>query len=511
MAQDILHSKTAHGDRAPSCTIVIFGAGGDLTKRLLMPALYNLARTQLLPDKFCLIGVDRLELTDGAFRKHVEDAIRAFAADKHYTQTLDEKHLQTLLSSLHYLSADFSDPPAYKALETKLKEQQHAKQLSQSVMFYLAVGARFFGGIVDQLGNAGLVTETNDQWRRVVVEKPFGHNLESAQALNTQLRHSLAETQIYRMDHFLGKETVQNIMLMRFANGIFEPLWNRDHIDHIQITVAETVGVEKRAAFYETTGAMRDMVPNHILQLLSLVAMEPPTSFEAEAVREEKAKVLRAIAPMTPERVLTHAVRGQYGEGLVDGKKVPGYRQEERVPLKSGTETYVGMQLSVDNWRWADVPFYVRVGKRLPKGGTEIAVQFKSVPPVLFRATGETVDDNVLVIRIQPDEGISLRMCAKMPGSSLRIEPVKMDFHYGTSFGKATPEAYERLLLDAMSGDATLFARRDEVEEAWKFIDSIHEAWRTRSNDLAIYSAGSWGPSEADELIKRHEATWRRL
>jgi glucose-6-phosphate 1-dehydrogenase len=319
------------------------------------------------------------------------------------------------------------------------------------------------------------------------------------------------EADTYRIDHYLGKETAQNIMVLRFANTLFEAMWNARYIDHIQITASEPLGVEGRAGYYDKSGALRDMVQNHLLQLLCLTAMEPPAGLDADAIRDEKVKVLRSLRRIEGPDVARHVIRGQYGAGAINGKRVAAYRDEANVDMESTTETFVALQINIDNWRWAGVPFFVRVGKRLPKGGSEIAVHFKSVPPVLFKATGEAVDDNVLVIRIQPDEGISLRMSAKMPGSSLQIEPVKMDFHYGTSFGKATPEAYERLLLDAMSGDATLFARRDEVEQAWLFVDAIRAAWEKNLDDLNYYPSGSWGPSEADDLIKRHGATWRRL
>ena len=454
MAQDIEHPKTLHGERAPSCSIVIFGAGGDLTKRLLMPALYNLARTNLLPDNFALIGVDRLEMSDLAFQNHVEEAVRAFAADKHYAQTLDESNLKRLLQSMSYLSADFADAASYQQLGEKLKQVQQSQQVSENVMFYLAVGARFFGGIVDHLGQSGLVGETNNYWRRVVVEKPFGHDLASAQTLNTQLRHSLAETQIYRMDHFLGKETVQNIMLMRFANGIFEPLWNRDHIDHVQITVAETVGVEKRAAFYESTGAMRDMVPNHVFQLLALTAMESPSSFDA------------------------NAVRAQYGTGQRDGEALKAYRQEDGVAADSSTETYVAMKLGIDNWRWAGVPFYLRTGKAMSKRQSEIMIQFKRPPFSLFRNTAtEALTPNGLVIKLQPDEGAMLTFGAKIPGPKIEIGQVKMDFHYKDYFQNAPSTGYETLIYDCMIGDATLFQRSDSVMAGWDIVKPLQEHW----------------------------------
>jgi len=345
----------------------------------------------------------------------------------------------------------------------------------------------------------------------VIIEKPFGSDLASARELNRVVSDAFSEEQTYRIDHFLGKETAQNILVLRFANAIFEPLWNTRYIDHVQITAAETLGVEGRAGYYEGAGALRDMVQNHLLQLLCLIAMEAPSDLRADSIRDEKVKVVRCLRRMTADEVSSNVVRGQYAEGAINGKSVPGYRSENNVDPKSMTDTFVALRLNIDNWRWWDVPIYMRVGKRLPKSGTEISVHFKKAPFVLFNK--ETNEANVLVIRIQPDEGISLRMQAKMPGTSFRIEPVKMDFHYGTSFGKASPEAYERLLLDAMSGDATLFARRDEVEEAWAFIDIIENAWSEKTNapELSFYPAGSWGPEEADELLARDGRAWRRF
>ncbi len=510
MAHDIEHETTPHGERAPSCTIVIFGAGGDLTKRLVMPALYNLARTNLLPDNFALVGVDLLEMSDQSFQDHVEQSIRAFAADKHYAQTLDEANLKRLISSLTYLPADFSNPASYQKLGAKLKDLQTTHHVSDNVMFYLAVGARFFGGIVDQLGQAGLVAETNAYWRRVVVEKPFGHDLASAQALNAQLRHSLSEKQIYRMDHFLGKETVQNIMLMRFANGIFEPLWNRDHIDHVQITVAETVGVEKRAAFYETTGAMRDMVPNHVFQLLALTAMESPASFDADAVRNEKTKVLNSVHRVDPH---TDAVRGQYAAGQRDGQALAGYRQEDGVAANSSTETFVALKLGIDNWRWAGVPFYLRTGKSMSKRQSEIVIQFKRPPFSLFRNTAtEALTPNALVIKLQPDEGAMLTFGAKIPGPKIEIGQVKMDFHYKDYFQNAPSTGYETLIYDCMIGDATLFQRSDSVMAGWDIVKPVQELWAQASAaPVAMYAAGSDGPAEADALLSASGRHWREL
>lgn len=488
------------------CSLVIFGATGDLTHRKLVPALYNLAADGALPPTINVVGFARRNKSDENFRKELEEAAR-----KYSRQSINDELWAGFASSISYHRSDFDDLAGYESLAGQLTALDTAKGTHGNRLFYLAAAPDQFEIILENLRKSGLNRGARGGWSRVIVEKPFGTDLPSARHLNDLVEGAFPEADTYRIDHYLGKETAQNIMVLRFANALFEAMWNSRYIDHIQITASEPLGVEGRAGYYDKSGALRDMVQNHLLQLLCLTAMEPPTGLDADAIRDEKVKVLRSLRPLEGADVFRHVIRGQYGAGAIDGKRVAAYRDEANVNPESTAETFVALQVNVDNWRWAGVPFFVRVGKRLPKGVTEIAVHFKSVPPVLFKATGETVDDNVLVIRIQPDEGVSLRMSAKMPGSSLRIEPVKMDFHYGTSFGKATPEAYERLLLDAMSGDPTLFARRDEVEEAWKFVDAIHAAWKTRSDDLTFYSAGSWGPAEAEELIKRHGSTWRRL
>ena len=488
------------------CTLVIFGATGDLTHRKLVPALYNLAADGALPPARGVGGFARRDKTDEIFRAELEEAAR-----KHSRQSINDELWKSFASSICYHRSGFDDLAGYETLAKRLDELDAARGTRGNRLFYLAAAPDQFEVILENLRKSGLNRGANGGWARVIVEKPFGTDLPSARHLNDLVEGAFPEADTYRIDHYLGKETAQNIMVLRFANALFEAMWNARYIDHIQITASEPLGVEGRAGYYDKSGALRDMVQNHLLQLLCLTAMEPPTGLDADAIRDEKVKVLRSLRPIEGSDVSKHVIRGQYGAGAINGKRVAAYRDEANVDPESMTETFVALQVNVDNWRWAGVPFFVRVGKRLPKGGTEIAVHFKSVPPVLFKATGEAVDDNVLVIRIQPDEGVSLRMSAKMPGSSLRIEPVKMDFHYGTSFGKATPEAYERLLLDAMSGDPTLFARRDEVEEAWKFVDAIRDAWKANPEDLAFYSSGSWGPAEADELIKRHGTTWRRL
>jgi glucose-6-phosphate 1-dehydrogenase len=489
------------------CSLVIFGATGDLTHRKLVPALYNLAADGNLPPSISVVGFARREKSDEQFRTELETAARKFSRQK-----INDELWNSFASSIFYHQSEFTNLEGYETLAKRLDELDAQRGTRGNRLFYLSAGPDQFPIILENLRKSGLNKATPGSWSRVIVEKPFGTDLPSAIELNDMVQEAFAEADTFRIDHYLGKETAQNIMVLRFANAIFEQLWNARYVDHVQITASEPLGVEGRAGYYDKSGAMRDMVQNHLLQLLTLTAMEPPTDLSADSIRDEKVKVLRSLRRISGEEVAQYTVRAQYAAGSVNGKDVVGYLQEEKMPAGSQTETYVALEAHVDNWRWAGVPFFIRVGKRLPKGATEIALHFKSVPPVLFRQTGQAIDDNVLVIRIQPDEGVSLRMSAKLPGSSLRIEPVKMDFHYGTSFGKATPEAYERLLLDAMAGDATLFARRDEVEEAWKFVDAIREAWDSgEGGKLATYAAGTWGPNEADDLVKRSGAAWRRL
>jgi glucose-6-phosphate 1-dehydrogenase len=492
---------------SPPCVMIIFGASGDLTKRKLIPALYNLRESKLLPDDFAVIGVARAEMRDEEFRSRLRDDMKEFATDK-----VDPDVWKWLEERLYYLSGDFEDDQTYTRLKSLLEKIDKERNGHGNYFFYLATAPDYFAAVIKRIGSAGLTPEENGQWRRVIIEKPFGRDLESAQKLNLEIKNVLDEKQIYRIDHYLGKETVQNIMVFRFGNGIFEPIWNRRYIDHIQITAAETVGVEQRGAYYETAGALRDMVPNHLLQLVTLTAMEPPISFEANAVRDEQAKILHAIQHLSPEEARARVVRGQYDAGEIKGEKVPAYRSEPNVDPNSQVETFIALKLLIDNWRWADVPFYLRTGKRLAARDTEITIQFKHAPFMLFRDTPiETLTTNRLVLHIQPDEGISLRFGAKVPGPTVSIGAVDMDFDYEDYFGDTPSTGYERLLHDCMMGDATLFQRADQVEAGWSVVAPIQEAWQSESSaPLAKYAAGSWGPKESDELLDRDGRAWEQ-
>lgn len=491
------------------CTLVIFGATGDLTHRKLIPALYNLAADGDLPAGLTVLGFARREKTDESFRAELLESARKFSRTG-----VNDELWATFSRSVFYHRSEFAAEAGYRSLAERLDALDRERGTRGNRLFYLSVAPADFGMILGKLAEVSLNAAPDGAWARVIVEKPFGKDLPSAQALNAAVGRTFPERETFRIDHYLGKETAQNLMVLRFANAIFEPIWNNRTIDHIQITASEAIGVEGRGPYYDASGALRDMVQNHLLQLLTLTCMEPPTDLSADSVRDEKVKVLRSLRPIVGAGVGEDVIRGQYAAGTVNGKPVPGYREEERVDPVSTTETYVAVRAHVDNWRWSGVPVFLRSGKRLPKAATEIAVRFKSAPAVLFNKAETGFGSNWLVIRIQPDEGISLRMQCKVPGSSLRIEPVKMDFSYGTSFGKASPEAYERLLLDAMSGDATLFARRDEVENAWRFIDEIESAWHGGAitpPPLYFYPSGSWGPTEADRLIEGEGRRWRRL
>lgn len=495
----------APGRPGDSCVMIIFGATGDLTKRKLLPALYNLAKAKLLSKKFALIGAAFDALSPEAFLDNMVEAIKTYADDE-----LDEEVLAWFEKRIYYVQGDFRDPEFYWRLKEQCTEVCGKNAIDDNYFYYLATAPVFFGEIVRQLGQAGLAVEECGNWRRVIIEKPFGHDLESAKELNADIKKVLRERQIYRIDHYLGKETVQNIMVFRFANSIFEPIWNRRYIDHVQITAAETVGVERRGGYYETAGAMRDMVPNHLFQLLSLTAMEPPVSFEADAVRDEQTKALRAVQLLSPEDVLSKTARGQYSEGVSDGEMVPGYREEPGVARDSRTETFVAMKLMLDNWRWADVPFYLRTGKRMAARATEIAIQFRRAPLVLFRNTDfDQLENNRLVIHLQPNEGISLQFGAKVPGPVMHLGSVKMDFDYVDYFGCTPNTGYERLLLDCMIGDATLFQRADTVETSWNLIQPVLDVWKALPpRQFPNYAAGSWGPREADELLERDGRCW---
>ena len=496
--------------------MVIFGAAGDLTKRLVVPALYNLANAKRLPDEFRLVGVDLATKTtsnwcDGLTRMMNEFVTQGggeFEADR-----IDQTAWRWLTDRMSYLQGDLNDPMTYRRLGDHLVEFDKTAGTAGNRLFYLAVADRFFSVVVAALGVAGLVREKDRQWRRVVIEKPFGHDLASAKALNADILKTLQEHQIYRIDHFLGKETVQNVMALRFANGLFEPIWNREHIDHVQITAAETVGVEHRGKFYEKTGALRDMVPNHIFQLLAMTAMEPPISFDADAVRAKKAEVIQAIRPLRPAAAMKNAVRGQYDAGNVLGKPVRAYRNEPDVAPNSMTETFIACKLKIDNWRWAGVPFYLRTGKYMRRRRTEIAIRFHQAPYTLFRGTRvQRMNPNWLILRIQPDEGIALEFAAKRPGPTVRLSSVRMDFAYKTYFKMAPDTGYETLLYDCMIGDATLFQRADNVEAGWQAVQPILDNWaRHPPKDFPNYDAGSDGPAAADELLAHDGRTWRPL
>jgi len=492
------------------CALVIFGANGDLTKRLVVPALYNLAKEGLLPENFALIGVDHGDKSSDSWR----DGLRAFLVQtmkqgggEFEAAKLDGKTWDKLASAMRYLRGDFMEAGTFTKLRSLLGDCDKAQKLDGNAVFYLAVPDRFFEPVIDGLAKAKL-TEEDKGWRRVVVEKPFGHDLESAKALNAHILQLLKEDQVFRIDHFLGKETVQNIMAFRFANGLFEPIWSRDRIDHVQVTVAETVGVERRGNFYEATGCLRDMVPNHLFQLVAMTAMEPPVSFEAESVRGKKADVFHGAHPLKLEDV----VRGQYKAGEIDGDKVQAYRDEPNVAKASDIETYVALKLAIDNWRWAGVPFYLRTGKRLSKRTTEIAIHFKPAPHAPFRHTAvDAIGPNWLVLQIQPDEGIHLSFNAKRPGPDVRLGSVAMGFKYGDWFKAAPAVGYETLLYDCFMGDRTLFQRADQVEAAWAVVDPVLQAWNKHMSEPHLYEAGSAGPKAADELLARDGRTWRAI
>ena len=507
--------------RPEPCSIVIFGATGDLTSRKLIPALYDLSCHNVSPSHLEIVGFGRRPLTDDEFRVSMTAAVDDFFGE----QSCVADECGRCVREAHYMTGEFNDLAAYRRLAELLTRLDAEVGTAGNRIFYLATPPSLFAEIITMLGAAGLAgressgaagapDEAPRGWTRIVIEKPFGRDLESAAQLNAVVRAVFDESQVYRIDHYLAKETVQNVLVLRFANGIFEPLWNRGYIDHIQITAAESLGVEHRGAYYEEAGALRDKIQNHLIQLFSLIAMEPPVAFSADAVRDEKAKLLRAVRPIAREHVDQCAARGQYIDGTEDGAVVPAYRHEDRVSPESTTETYAALKLMVDNWRWQGVPFYLRTGKRLPHQVTEIAIQFKRPPHLLFdqaAGAGKPLPPNLLVIRIQPDEGVSLRFEAKTPGQAIALQPVEMEFHYGSALRELPFSAYETLLVDCMTGDATLFNRDDQVEEAWRIVMPVLEAWQASpERGLGIYEAGSWGPESADALIARDGHTWRQ-
>ena len=494
------------------CTAVILGAGGDLTKRKLMPALFHLLHDGLLHDDFSVVGAAREPLTDEAFRARMREAVASAEELGH----VPDEQWDRFAERIFYVPGDMTDPAFFAAVKDRVLQFERASGGPRGRLFYLALPPSVYSTAVELLSSTGLAPRIDDPaqrpWARVIIEKPFGTSLATARALNQVVMKALAEHQVYRIDHYLGKETVQNLLVLRFANSIFEPIWNRKYIHHVQITAAETVGVEHRAGYYEQAGVVRDMFQNHLLQLLALTAMEPPVAFRAEEVRDEKAKVLRAVRPIEPASIDESAVRGQYGPGLIEGARVPGYRQEDRVSPTSATPTYAAVRFLVDNWRWQGVPFYVRSGKRLPHRVTEIAIQFRQPPHLMFPVeAGQSLAPNALTIRIQPNEGVSLRFEIKMPGVDVRMTSVQMDFSYAGAFGATDHSAYETLLLDSMVGDGTLFARSDQVEAAWALVDPIVGAWEARAPErFPNYAAGTWGPAAADELLARDECRWRK-
>jgi len=494
---------------APPNVMIIFGAGGDLTKRKLIPALFHLCAARLLPESFVMLGLDRLELDDDGFREQMADQIHDNVGGAFSQEVWDR-----LVQRIHYMKMDMLDGSHYEHLCERLSRIDAERGTEGNYLFYLAIPPSLFGRVTDHLGEVGLTHETENDWRRVIIEKPFGRDLDSAIALNEDLHRNLEEDQIYRIDHYLGKETVQNIMVFRFANGFIEPLWNRHHIDHVQITVAESVGVEHRGTYYEEAGALRDMIPNHLLVLLGFLAMEPPNSFDAKAMRDEVNKVLDAIQPLTPEQVLTCAVRGQYGPGTMpNGEQVSAYRSSPGVDPKSHTETFAALKLTMDNWRWAGVPFYLRTGKRLASQYTEIAIQFKRAPTIMFQDTDvDELEPDMLVLRIQPNEGIQMSFGAKVPGPTMKIGTVNMDFCYEHYFGNKPATGYETLIYDCMKGDATLYKHADTVEKGWEIVQSVLDVWAALPpREFPNYAAGTWGPAAAGNLTKNDRRLWRRI
>ena len=493
--------------RVPPCAIVIFGANGDLTKRKLLPALYRLAYERRIPQSFAVVGNSRTHMPDEEFRSKMKEAVQTFIEDSPF----DESVWRSFEQSLYYVAGDLKDPKCYEAIHAKLRDIDRDHQTNDSVLYYLSTQPSYYETVIERLGAAGM--HKGKGWRRIVVEKPFGHDLASARELSNRIHEVFPEKEVYRIDHYLGKETVQNILAFRFGNGIFEPLWNRRYVNNVQITAAESIGVEGRGAYYQEAGALRDMIQNHLLQVMATVSMEPPSFFDADNVRDERAKLLRAIRVMKRDEVPLYAVAGQYGPAKVGGQDLPGFRQEEGVDPNAQTDTYAAATFFVDNWRWAGVPFYIRSGKRLPKRVTDIAIQYNP-PPSSHVPAGDSLGPrsprpNLMVLRIQPEEGISVRFLSKSPGSGMRVRPVSMDFNYGSSFGERTPTAYETLLVDAMAGDPTLYTRQDMVEASWRVVEPILNVWQNTKFDFPNYEAGSWGPKASDDMLRRQGHTWR--
>jgi glucose-6-phosphate 1-dehydrogenase len=490
--------------RVPECTVVIYGANGDLTKRKLMPALYRLMYERRLSPGFAVVGVSRTPMTDDQFREKMRESVKQFLEDSPF----DDDVWAGFSQGIFYMPGDVHDAESYKRLAVRLKEIEDSRRTGGNVLFYLSTQPSQYGTVAKGLGAAGVAK--GNGWRRIVIEKPFGHDLASARALSMELHEVFPESEVYRIDHYLGKETVQNIVAFRWGNGIFEPLWNRRYVNHVQITAAESIGVEGRGAYYQEAGALRDMIQNHLLQVMATVAMEPSGVFEPNAVRDERAKLLRSIRIMKPEEVPLNAVPGQYGPARIGGQDVPGFRQEPGVDPSSQTDTYAAVTFFVENWRWAGVPFYIRTGKHLPKRVSEIAIQFNPAPHPVFGQNGDESTPNLLILRIQPEEGISLKFLSKQPGAGMKLRPVSMDFNYGASFGERSPTAYETLLLDAILGDATLYSRQDMVEASWTAVQPILDVWHMTKFDFPNYPAGTWGPKEADEMLARHGHVWRK-
>ncbi len=493
--------------RVPPCAIVIFGANGDLTKRKLLPALYRLSYERRIPQTFAILGNSRTHLSDEEFRTKMKESVQQFLEDAPF----DESVWETFSKGLYYVTGDLQDPACYNAISKKLSEVEKDHQTGGNVLFYLSTQPSFYADVINRLADHKL--NHGAGWRRVIIEKPFGHDLDSARKLNADIQGVFQETEIYRIDHYLGKETVQNILAFRFGNGIFEPLWNRRYINHVQITAAESIGVEGRGAYYQEAGALRDMIQNHLSQVMATVTMEPPSVYDADNVRDERAKLLRSVRIMKPEDVPLYAVAGQYGPAKVGGDDLPGFRQEKGVDPNAQTDTYAATTFFIENWRWAGVPIYIRTGKRLPKRVTDIAIQFNAAPLSLFRQDTKsglmTPRPNLLILRIQPEEGISLRFVSKSPGSGMRVRPVSMDFNYGSSFGERSPTAYETLLVDAMIGDATLYTRQDMVDASWQVVQPILDCWANQKFDFPNYASGTWGPKASDEMLARQGHVWR--